>query len=98
MVVTSGPSERAKATMLSWPGSVRWTRPLPGDLDGAVAAIGAGNEHFVIAYGVADRDGHHAEAIAFDRKGNVSPIWRGPEARDTVRPAIAWSRGQLAIA
>ena len=69
------------------------------DLDGdAVMAIGAGNEHFAIAYGVADRDGRRAEAIAIDRKGNVSPIWRGPPAGSAAAPAIAWSRGQLAIA
>jgi hypothetical protein len=94
IVVTRGPSERAEVTMLSRRGGVKWTRPLPGELAGdAVMAIGAG-QRFVVAYGMADR----AEAVAFDRKGNSSTIWTGPAAGNSAAPAIAWSRGQLAIA
>jgi hypothetical protein len=99
VVVTRGSAGRAEATMLTRRGGVTWTRPLPGDVDGdVVTAIGAGDDHFVIAYGVSDRDGHRAEVIAIDSKGDLSTIWRSPAARSTVIPAIAWSRGQLAIA
>ncbi len=100
-LATRGDGGALDVSLIDPRGKVAWTRRIDVAHDGGEVAItGAGKDRVVVAYGQRDGGERRAVAAALGRDGQARAVWRGPGGPADVAPApaVAWSRGRLAIA